>query len=77
MVAESEGGGYQATCVTGSKGPGACDFAGLSAGFYFIKIDGTQLTVKIYMDGNAYAVLEFARQPVKGDENVVGPVNYD
>ncbi|MBI1876733.1 MAG: LysM peptidoglycan-binding domain-containing protein [Chloroflexi bacterium] len=77
MVAESEGGGYKATCLTGAKGPGACDFAGLNAGFYFIKIDGTQLTVKIYMDGNAYAVLEFAKQPTKDDSNFVGPVNYD
>jgi LysM repeat protein len=77
VLAESEGGGYKANCLTGSKGPGACDFAGLNAGFYFIKIDGTQLTVKIYMDGNAYATIEFARQPVKGEENKVGPVNYD
>jgi LysM repeat protein len=77
IVAESEGGGYKATCLTGSKGPGACDFAGLNAGFYFIKIDGTQLTVKIYMDGAAYATIEFAKQPVKGDENFIGPVNYD
>lgn len=77
ILAESEGGGYKASCLTGSKGPGSCDFAGLMAGFYFIKIDGTQLTVKIYMDGNAYATLEFARQPVKGEENKVGPVNYD
>jgi LysM repeat protein len=77
MVAESEGGGYKATCLTGAKGPGACDFAGLNAGFYFIKIDGTLLTVKIYMDGSAYAVLEFAKQPTKDDGNFVGPVNYD
>jgi hypothetical protein len=77
VIAESEGGGYKATCLTGSKGPGACDFAGLNAGFYFIKIDGTQLTVKIYMDGAAYATIEFAKQPVKGDENFIGPVNYD
>jgi LysM repeat protein len=77
VIAESEGGGYKATCLTGSKGPGACDFAGLNAGFYFIKIDGTQLTVKIYMDGAAYATIEFAKQPVKGDEKFIGPVNYD
>ena len=77
IIAESEGGGYKATCLTGSKGPGACDFAGLGAGFYFIHIDGTQLTVKIYMDGNAYAVLELSRQPGKDDGNFVGPVNYD
>ncbi len=77
IVAESEGGGYKATCLTGSKGPGACDFAGLMAGLYFIHIDGTQLTLKTYMDGNAYATFEFARQPVPGEENKIGPVNYD
>jgi LysM repeat protein len=63
FIAESEGGGYRAKCLTGSKGPGACDFAGLSAGIYFIWIDGTDLKLKTYMDGNAYATFEFARQP--------------
>ena len=63
VLIESEGGGYQAKCFTGSKGPGACDFAGLSAGIYLIKIDGTQLTLKTYMDGNAYAVFDLTRQP--------------
>jgi hypothetical protein len=29
------------------------------------------------MDGSAYAVLEFAKQPTKDDGNFVGPVNYD
>lgn len=77
VVAESEGGGYKATCLTGSKGPGSCDFAGLMAGFYFIHIDGTQLTLKTYMDGNAYAEFEFAKQPTKDDGNFIGPVNYD
>lgn len=75
--AESEGGGYKAQCYTGHKGPGACDFAGLNAGIYYIWIDGTQLTLKTYMDGNAYAVFEFAKQPTKDDSNFVGPVNYD
>ncbi|MFN8460123.1 MAG: LysM peptidoglycan-binding domain-containing protein [Anaerolineae bacterium] len=77
IVAESEGGGYKATCLTGSKGPGACDFAGLNAGFYFIHIDGTQLTLKTYMDGAAYATFEFSRQPGDWEQNKVGPVNYD
>jgi LysM repeat protein len=77
VVAESEGGGYKATCLTGSKGPGMCDFAGLMAGIYFIHIDGTYLTLKTYMDGSAYAEFEFARQPVPGEENLIGPVNYD
>ena len=74
---ESEGGGYKAKCLTGSKGPGACDFAGLTAGFYWINIDGTDLTVKTYMDGNAYATFNLARQPSSNHENVIGPVNYD
>jgi len=74
---ESEGGGYQAKCFTGSKGPGNCDFAGLTAGLYWIWIDGTGLTVKTYMDGNAYAIFEFARQPSpSADPNAVGPVDY-
>ncbi len=77
VVAESEGGGYKATCLTGSKGPGACDFAGLNAGLYFIHIDGTQLTLKTYMDGAAYATFEFSRQPGDWDSGKVGPVNYD
>jgi LysM repeat protein len=77
ILIESEGGGYKAKCFTGSKGPGACDFAGLNAGLYFIKIDGTQYTVKTYMDGNAYATFTFARQPTGKDENKVGPVSYD
>jgi hypothetical protein len=62
VIAESEGGGYKAKCLTGSKGPGACDFAALRAGLYFITIDGTDLTLKTYMDGEAYATFEFSRQ---------------
>ncbi len=62
VMIESEGGGYKAKCFTGSKGPGACDFAGLSAGMYSIWIDGTDLTLETYMDGNAYATFEFSRQ---------------
>ncbi len=62
VMIESEGGGYKAKCFTGSKGPGACDFAGLMAGIYYIWIDGTDLTLKTYMDGAAYAVFEFGRQ---------------
>jgi LysM repeat protein len=62
IIAESEGGGYKAKCFTGSKGPGMCDFAGLRAGIYYIWIDGTQLKLKTYMDGAAYATFEFAHQ---------------
>jgi len=62
VIAESEGGGYKAKCFTGSKGPGSCDFAGLMAGIYYIWIDGTDLRLKTYMDGNAYATFRFAQQ---------------
>ena len=73
---ESEGGGYSAKCFTGTKGDGACDFAGLSAGIYYIWIDGTELTLKTYMDGAAYAVFDFARQPSSEFSEAVGPVSY-
>jgi hypothetical protein len=62
VLIESEGGGYKAKCFTGSKGPGSCDFAGLMAGIYYIWIDGTDLRLKTYMDGNAYATFRFAQQ---------------
>lgn len=62
VMIESEGGGYKAKCFTGSKGPGVCDLAGLMAGIYYIWIDGTDLTLKTYMDGAAYAEFTFARQ---------------
>ncbi len=77
VMIESEGKGYQAKCFTGSKNPGTCDFAGLNAGMYRLWIDGTDLTVKTYLDGNAYATFTFGRQAVPGGENLVGPVNYD
>ena len=78
IIIESEGGGYRAKCFTGTKGPGACDFAGLNPGLYWIWIDGTQLTLKTYMDGNAYATFEFARQPTSSseDRDKIGPVTY-
>ncbi len=77
IMIESEGGGYKAKCLTGSKGPGSCDFAGLSASLYWFWIDGTGLKVKTYMDGAAYATFEFGRQPSpSNDPNAVGPVDY-
>ena len=77
VMIESEGRGYQAKCFTGSKGPGTCDFAGLSAGMYRLWIDGTDLTIKTYLDGDAYATFTFGRQAVPGGEDLVGPVSYD
>ncbi|RMF02223.1 MAG: hypothetical protein D6768_08775, partial [Chloroflexi bacterium] len=76
VTIHSTGDSYSARCFTGTKGPGACDFAGLNAGMYWISIDGTDLTLKTYMDGNAYAEFEFYRQPVPSSENNVGPVSY-
>jgi LysM repeat protein len=76
VMIESEGGGYKASCFTGSKGPGACDLAALMAGIYYIWIDGTDLRLKTYMDGNAYATFTFTRQPVPSDQGQVGPVDY-
>ncbi len=74
---ESEGGGYQASCLTGTKGVGSCDFAGLSVGIYRFWIDGTDLVVKTYMDGAAYATFDLARQPSPSDDaNAVGPIDY-
>jgi LysM repeat protein len=77
VLIESEGGGYQAKCFTGSKGPGSCDFAALNAGFYLITIEGTGYTVKTYMDGNAYATFTFGRQATGKEKGKVGPVSYD
>ncbi len=62
VMIEAEGGGFKAKCLTGSKGPGACEFGGLSAGLYNIWIDGTQFTVKTYVDGNAYAEFDLSHQ---------------
>ncbi len=72
----SEANDYQAKCFTGSKGPNSCDLAALGAGIYYIWIDGTDLTLKTYMDGNAYAKFTFARQAVPGEEIKIGPVSY-
>lgn len=77
IVIESEGGGFQAKCLTGSKGPGACEFGGLQAGFYTFKIDGTDLSIKTYLDGAAQASFTIGRQSVPASErDKVGPVNY-
>ncbi len=72
----SEANDYEAKCFTGSKGSNSCDLAALNAGIYYIWIDGTDLTLKTYMDGNAYAKFTFARQAVPGEEVKIGPVSY-
>lgn len=80
IMIESEGGGYSAKCFTGTKGPGMCDLAGLSAGMYYLWIDGTDLVVQTYMDGDAYAEFTFDRQPLitgaGAEADKVGPVRY-
>ncbi len=73
---ESEGGGYKTECLTGSKGPGACDFAGLNAGLYTFWIDGTDFSIQTYMDGNAYAEFVLSRQPPE-PSNIVGKAGKD
>jgi LysM repeat protein len=61
VILEAEG-GFKAKCFTGSKGPGACEFGGLSAGIYYIHIDGTQFSIKTYMDGNAFGTFDLGHQ---------------
>lgn len=62
IILEAEGGGFQAKCLTGSKGAGACEFGGLSAGLYNIWIDGTYFTIKTYLDGAASATFDLNYQ---------------
>lgn len=57
-----EGGGYESHCVTGAKGPGVCELSALGANLYNIWIDGTDLTLKTYLDGKAYAEFAFGPQ---------------
>ncbi len=76
VLIESEG-GWTSKCFTGSKGPGMCEIPALNAGVYYLRLAGTDLTVKTYMDGQAYATFEFARQPVPREgRDKIGPVNY-
>jgi hypothetical protein len=58
------GGGWTATCTTGSKpehGPDACDFGGLWPGTYRLWPQGSDIEVAVTMDGLGVAVVEFAR----------------
>lgn len=65
---ESDGGGYQSWCVTGTKDGGGCDLPALGAGAYIVKIEGSSYAVKTYLDGNAYATLSFAQQKTASTE---------
>ncbi|MFC2023619.1 hypothetical protein ACFLT5_02650 [Chloroflexota bacterium] len=58
------GGGWTATCTTGSKpehGPDACDFGGLWPGTYRLQPQGSNFALEVSMDGLGVAIVEFAR----------------
>jgi hypothetical protein len=62
-VAISGGGGWEATCITGTKpeyGPDACEFGGLWPGTYVLRPEGSDAAVTVDMDGLGVALVEFA-----------------
>lgn len=62
-VTVTGGGGWSATCITGSKpehGPDACDFGGLWPGVYHIRPEGADIEVEVEMDGLGTAFVDFA-----------------
>ncbi len=57
------GGGWTATCTTGTKpeyGPDACEFGGLWPGTYSVRPEGADVAVGVTMDGLGAALIEFA-----------------
>jgi hypothetical protein len=57
------GGGWSATCTTGTKpeyGPDACEFGGLWPGTYYLQPEGADIRVEVEMDGLGTAFVEFA-----------------
>lgn len=57
------GGGWSATCTTGTKpeyGPDACEFGGLWPGVYYLQPEGADIQIEIEMDGLGVAFVEFA-----------------
>jgi hypothetical protein len=57
------GGGWSATCTTGTKpeyGPDACEFGGLWASTYYLQPEGADIQVPVTMDGLGIAIVEFA-----------------
>ena len=57
------GGGWSATCVTGTKpeyGPDACEFGGLWPGTYLMWPEGADIDLEVEMDGLGIAHVEFA-----------------
>jgi hypothetical protein len=62
-VTISGGGGWSATCVTGTKpeyGPDACEFGGLWPGIYYLQPEGADIQVEVEMDGLGIAFVEFS-----------------
>ena len=62
-VTISGGGGWSATCTTGTKpeyGPDACEFGGLWPGTYILQPEGADVQVEVEMDGLGTAFVEFA-----------------
>ncbi|MFQ5610656.1 MAG: LysM peptidoglycan-binding domain-containing protein [Anaerolineae bacterium] len=62
IILTSEGGGFQATCILGTKpefGPAACQFGGLWPGHYIAQVDGAGIGVEIFLDGVGNAEIEF------------------
>lgn len=59
----SAGGGWSATCVTGTKpeyGPDACEFGGLWPGIYYLQPEGADVQLEVELDGIGVAFVEFA-----------------
>jgi hypothetical protein len=57
------GGGWTATCTTGTKpeyGPDACEFGGLWPGTYYLQPEGADIRLEIEMDGQGMAEVHFA-----------------
>jgi hypothetical protein len=62
-VTISGGGGWSATCITGTKpeyGPDACEFGGLWPSTYSLRPEGADVQVEVTMDGLGVAFVEFA-----------------
>lgn len=61
-VTISGGGGWSATCLTGTKpeyGSGACEFGGLWPATYYVRPEGADVEVEVAMDGLGTAIVEF------------------
>lgn len=62
-VTITSGGGWSATCITGTKpeyGPDVCDFGGLWPGTYYLRPESADIEVQVFMDGLGTAWVEFA-----------------